>query len=146
MTSDRLTVRSDKQLKHRLHKWGVKKYIPSTDMDIMHAIKRKRQAEGKDIRFQFHGHEVEQERIERAYKRRKGPLSSPRGKDLSLVTEFRLSEPVLQKSHPISDLRCRHIATLSFPHFLYRSSTSDLAMLHGCPVLVALVSMPTTRP
>lgn len=43
----------------------------------MLSLKRKRQRAGKDARFQYKGHDVEQERMERAWKRQKGPLLSP---------------------------------------------------------------------
>ena len=43
----------------------------------MLSMKRKRQAIGDDARFEWRGHNIEQERIERASKRMKGPLSSP---------------------------------------------------------------------
>ncbi|ERF71275.1 hypothetical protein EPUS_05327 [Endocarpon pusillum Z07020] len=65
------------QLKRRFEKWGVKKYIPENDLKTMIYIKRKRQENGEDSRFQWRGHDVEQERIERASKRIKGPLNSP---------------------------------------------------------------------
>lgn len=65
------------QLKNRLKKWGVNKNIPQNDMSIMLSLKRKRQSVGKDALFQYKGHDVEQERIERACKRQRGPLLSP---------------------------------------------------------------------
>ena len=46
-------------------------------MKTMLALKRKRQALGKDIRFQYKGHDVEQERLERAYKRQRRELATP---------------------------------------------------------------------
>ena len=65
------------QLKHRFKKWDVKKNIPDDDLKIMLSLKRKRQSAGKDARFQYKGHDVEQERMERAWKRQRGPLLSP---------------------------------------------------------------------
>ena len=67
----------DVQLKNRFKKWDVKKYIPDDDLKIMLSLKRKRLDVGKDARFQYKGHDVEQERMERAWKRQKGPLLSP---------------------------------------------------------------------
>ncbi len=55
-------------------------------MTTMLALKRKRQALGKDIRFQYKGHDVEQERLERAYKRQKRQLASPTCKRWTYVT------------------------------------------------------------
>ena len=51
---------------------GCQKNINDDDMTTMLALKRKRQTLGKDIRFQYKGHDVEQERLERAYKRQIG--------------------------------------------------------------------------
>ena len=65
------------QLKNRFKKWDVKKYIPDDDLRVMLSLKRKRQSLGKDARFQYKGHDVEQERMERAWKRQRGPLQSP---------------------------------------------------------------------
>ena len=65
------------QLKNRFKKWDVKKYIPDDDLRVMLSLKRKRQRLGKDARFQYKGHDVEQERMERAWKRQRGPLQSP---------------------------------------------------------------------
>lgn len=79
-----LTAISEVQLKNRFKKWDVKKYIPDNDLKIMLALKRKRQSDGKDARFQYKGHNVEQERMERAWKRQRGPLLSPECKSYSL--------------------------------------------------------------
>ena len=46
-------------------------------MKAMLALKRQRQARGKDTRFQYKGHDVEQERLERAEKRRRREMASP---------------------------------------------------------------------
>ena len=43
----------------------------------MLSIKKSYEAVGKQIRFQYKGHEISQGRIERASKRRKEPLPSP---------------------------------------------------------------------
>lgn len=72
-----LTDDSDTQLKHRFGKWNVNKNIPDNDMAVMLYFWREGRAMGKNIRFQYKGHDIEQERIERAYKRRKISLSSP---------------------------------------------------------------------
>ncbi|MCJ1456035.1 hypothetical protein MMC28_006392 [Mycoblastus sanguinarius] len=70
-------VITEVQLKNRFKKWDVKKYIPDDDLRIMLSLKRNRQIFGKDARFQYKGHDVEQERIERAWKRQRRPLRSP---------------------------------------------------------------------
>ncbi|KAM0799856.1 hypothetical protein BDR22DRAFT_854479 [Usnea florida] len=71
-------VVSEKQLKYQFKKWGLKKYVSDQDLTKMLSLKRKRQEQGKDTKFEYRGHIFEQERLERASKRRKGPLiSSP---------------------------------------------------------------------
>jgi hypothetical protein len=82
-------ILSETQLKHRFEKWDVKKNIPDEDMTTMLALKRKRQAIGKDIRFQYKGHIVEQERMERADKRQKRDLKSPTCKKQQHAGTFR---------------------------------------------------------
>ena len=65
------------QRKNRFTKWHVQKYISDDDLRIMLSLIRKRQLAGKDCRFNYKGHDVEQERIERAWKRQRWPLLSP---------------------------------------------------------------------
>ncbi|KAL9103885.1 MAG: hypothetical protein Q9163_001122 [Psora crenata] len=77
MVNEHSFVVTEVQLKRRFEKWGVKKYIPQDDLKIMLSMRRKRQRIGEDVRFQWRGRNVEQERIERASKRIKGPLMSP---------------------------------------------------------------------
>lgn len=48
-------------------------------MNIMLSLRRKSHVEGKEVRFQYKGVDIEQQRIERADKRQKGPLLSPIG-------------------------------------------------------------------
>ena len=67
----------EKQLKHRFEKWDVKRNIDDADMTSMLALRRKFLASGKDIRFQYKGHNVEEEKLERAGKRRRRELASP---------------------------------------------------------------------
>ena len=45
----------------------------------MSSVKRKRQELGRNTGFMYRGHLLEQERLERALKRRKGPLMSSPG-------------------------------------------------------------------
>ena len=93
----RLIANSEVQLKDRFKKWHVKKYIPENDLKIMLSIKRKRQAIGDDAHFQWRGRNIEQERIERASKRIKGPLLSPKSELLSHIDRMILI-PVLSDS------------------------------------------------
>lgn len=81
----KLRASREVQLKNRFKKWDVKKYIPDDDLKIMLSLKRKRQSAGKDARFQYKGHDVEQERMERAWKRQRGPLPSPECRFQSLA-------------------------------------------------------------
>ena len=60
-------------------------------------VKRKRQAIGDDAHFLWRGHTIEQERIERASKRIKGPLLSPKS-ELSSHNNFMILNPVLSHS------------------------------------------------
>lgn len=92
-TGKKLRPSREVQLKYRLKKWGVKKYIPDDDLRIMLSVKRKRQRLGKDTRFQYKGHDVEQERMERASKRPRGPLQSPdcESQSLGWIAGLRLS-------------------------------------------------------
>ena len=73
--------------------------------------KRKHHAKGKDVRFQYKGPEIEQERIERAHKRQKGPLLSPIGNDLESWIGFceRLKDPYSHSSmyHSLPSLTLR---------------------------------------
>jgi hypothetical protein len=94
---------SEVQLKRRFEKWRIKKYIPEPDLKIMLSMKRKRQEIGKDARFQWRGHDVEQERIERASKRIKGPLVSP---ECELVNheDFLALIPILSHSDSYQDV------------------------------------------
>ena len=94
---------SEVQLKRRFEKWHVKKYIPEQDLRVMLSMKRKRQEIGKDARFQWRGHDVEQERVERASKRVKGPLMSPEC-ELSNYGDYLALIPVLSHSSPYQDL------------------------------------------
>ena len=66
-----------KQLKHRLKIWGIRKYIPNSDLKIMVALKRKRHGDGKDTRFQYRGVDVDQVRLDRASRRIKDGVTSP---------------------------------------------------------------------
>ncbi len=74
----------EKQLKYQFNKWGLKKYISDRDLTTMLSFKRKRQEVGKDTAFVYRGHPFEQERLERASKRRKGPLMSSPGTCIAL--------------------------------------------------------------
>ena len=75
-----LTLDSETQLKRRFQLWGVKKYIPHQDMTVILWLKMQHDAAGEQVRIWYKGHEVDQDRIERALKRRKGPLNRPRCK------------------------------------------------------------------
>lgn len=72
-----LTDDSDTQLKHRFRRWNVKKNIPDSDMATMLYFWREGKAIGKNLRFLYRGRELEDERIERASKRRKISFSPP---------------------------------------------------------------------
>ena len=75
-----LTLDSETQLKRRFQFWGIKKYIPHQDMTAILSLKMRHDAAGEKVRIQYKDHEVDHDRIERALKRRKGPLSGPRCK------------------------------------------------------------------
>lgn len=76
-----LTMKSEKQLKHRFHKWQVKKYISSQDMMKMLAFRNRHRGGSAQIKFHYRGHEVENERLERASKRQKRALPDTPSKD-----------------------------------------------------------------
>lgn len=57
-------------------------------MTIMLSMKKDCDAAGKQVRFQYKGHEIDQGRIERASKRRKGPLPSTTSAALSHRKNF----------------------------------------------------------
>ena len=92
-----LTANSEIQLKRRFEKWCVKKNMPRNDSKIMVSLKRKHQDIGENARFQWRGHGVEQERIERASKRTKGPLASPKS-ELLTQKDHLILIPVLSHS------------------------------------------------
>lgn len=76
----RLTSESEKQLKHRFQKWGVRKYIRDRDMAIMLSFHEQYRQAGYQVKFHYRGHEVEQERINRASRRRKRVLPPTTGR------------------------------------------------------------------
>lgn len=65
---------SPKQLKDRFRDWDVKKYISNQDMEIMLSLKIQHSAVDKDVKFEYRGHPIEPERLNRALKRRKSFL------------------------------------------------------------------------
>ena len=73
-------MESKTQLKRRFQIWGVRKYIPHQDMTAILSVKTQHNAAGNQVRIQYKNHNVGHERIERAFKRRKGPLNGPRCK------------------------------------------------------------------
>ena len=75
-----LTTESETELKRRLRLWGVKKYVPHQDMIAILSVKTQHEAAGRQVRIQYKNRDVDQERIEREFKRRKGLLNDPRRK------------------------------------------------------------------
>ncbi|KAI4238682.1 MAG: hypothetical protein LQ349_000925 [Xanthoria aureola] len=75
------------QLKDQFRKWHVNKYFTKQELAWMASETRKRGGLGKRARFQHHGHEVEEERLERALKRQRSRLYTPESppKSLKLV-------------------------------------------------------------
>lgn len=65
------------QLKDQFRKWQVKKNFSKQELAWMASEKIKRGALGKRARFQHHGHEVEEERLERALKRHRSQMDTP---------------------------------------------------------------------
>ncbi|MCJ1434039.1 hypothetical protein MMC27_003405 [Xylographa pallens] len=68
---------TEKQLKHRLQKWGIKKYLDAEDRQTLLSLKRKRGNVDKDPVLEYRGHVIDSERLKRIYKRSKGPIASP---------------------------------------------------------------------
>jgi len=66
-----LTLKSEKQLKHILQKWGAKKKVDCSDMQDMISVKRRREEDGKTTDFMYHECPVDAAKLERAEKRRK---------------------------------------------------------------------------
>jgi hypothetical protein len=56
-------------------KWGIKKQINSKDMHDMLAVKRKREEDRKATEFVYHGHVVDETKLQRAEKRYKAANS-----------------------------------------------------------------------
>ncbi|CAD6593156.1 MAG: hypothetical protein ASARMPREDX12_006868 [Alectoria sarmentosa] len=77
MARDNFTI-TETQLKRRFQLWGVRKYIPQQDMTAILSVKTQHDVAGKQVRIQYKDHDIDHERIERAFKRRKGPLNAPR--------------------------------------------------------------------
>lgn len=67
-------MKSEKQLKHILQKWGAKKKVASSDMQNMLSVKRQREEDGKTTDFVYHGHPVDGAKLGRAEKRLKNPI------------------------------------------------------------------------
>jgi len=68
---------SEKQLKHILQKWDIKKKVKDHDMQSMLSLKRKRDMQGKASQFVYHGALVSNEKLQRAAKRAKVLPASP---------------------------------------------------------------------
>ena len=99
-----LTLKSETQLKRRFQLWGVRKYIPQQDMTAILSVKTQHDVAGKQVRIQYKDHDIDHERIERAFKRRKGPLNAPRCKvsehtgRVELISQHSLSHSCI---HPV---------------------------------------------
>ncbi len=78
------------QLKHRLRQWGINKYISAYDMAIMGSLLQKHQMPGFNVRVLYKGHNVSQERIERACRRKKIVLPLDLGRPSCPSAQFRL--------------------------------------------------------
>lgn len=65
-------------------------------MQLMLALKPKRQGDGKDTRFQYNGHEIDEERIERACKRHKGLLYAPNGAQSHYLTYLQCNNVLVE--------------------------------------------------
>ena len=75
-------VHREKQLKHILSKWSVRKSISTADMAIMLATKRQRN--GKATKFAYYGHAVNEDKFHRAAKRLRLPMPSSIGEYILL--------------------------------------------------------------
>ncbi|KAK3174203.1 hypothetical protein OEA41_001447 [Lepraria neglecta] len=86
-------VVSERQLKHQLYKkWDIKKNIKGRDLAILSSLLEEWQEAGDDAKVPYHGHDIEQPRIERARKRRKMPSSRvsralPSSVDIGMIPE-----------------------------------------------------------
>ncbi|MCJ1284711.1 hypothetical protein MMC26_004047 [Xylographa opegraphella] len=69
---------TEKQLKHRLQKWNIKKYLGTEDRKTLVSLKRKWHDKNKEPVLEYRGHILESARLERLYKRSKGDMLSPR--------------------------------------------------------------------
>ncbi|MCJ1405080.1 hypothetical protein MMC11_008306, partial [Xylographa trunciseda] len=68
---------TEKQLKHRLQKWRVKKYLGVEDRETLVSLKRKWHNRNKDPVLEYRGHVIDAARLKRVYKRSKGLIASP---------------------------------------------------------------------
>ncbi|KAL8705948.1 MAG: hypothetical protein Q9201_000942 [Fulgogasparrea decipioides] len=72
------------QLKDQFGKWQVKKNFSKQELAWMASMQRKRGALGKRARFQQHGYDVDEERLERALKRPRPRMDTPDSSPTSL--------------------------------------------------------------
>ncbi|KAL8777054.1 MAG: hypothetical protein Q9213_008026 [Squamulea squamosa] len=114
------------QLKDQFRKWKVKKNFSKQELAWMASMKRKRGALGKRARFEQHGHEVEEVRLERALKRHRSRMDTPESPPISLKLvrttpspQLALVAPATQTSPPtapqLGDRTNTH-PTLPSPH------------------------------
>ena len=92
-------------------------------MRLMLALKRKRQVDGKDTRFQYNGHEIDEERIERACKRHKGLLNAPTGAQSQCLTHVQCNNVLVEVP--------AYITALTPPSQSPRVAEQNAAFDHG---------------
>ena len=73
-------------------------------MTAILSVKTQYDVAGKQVRIQYKDHDIDHERIERAFKRRKGPLNAPSCKiseytgGVELISQYSLSNSCI---HPV---------------------------------------------
>ena len=66
---------SERQLKYRFfQKWNVKKNIKTHDLPMLSTAIGKQREVGQDVRIEYHGRNIDGDRVERAFKRCKTML------------------------------------------------------------------------
>ena len=102
-------------------------------MQLMLALKRKRQVDGKDTRFQYNGHEIDEERIERACKRHKGLLYAPTGAQSQCLTHVQCNNVLVEVPAYVTALTppcqssCVMEQNAAFDHGIFSFSTTSSA-------------------
>lgn len=65
-----LRINSERQLRYRFfQKWNVKKNIKTHDLPMLSTAIDKQREIGQDAKIEYHGRNIDRDRVERAFKR-----------------------------------------------------------------------------